>query len=252
MSKNFIKTEVVLDIGSGIYPFNHLNFVPKLQIIVEPYTEYIDILKSNFSNDSSVLIFKSDALKFTELLTDNSVDTTLLIDVIEHLDKSSGMKLIEELIRVTSEQIIIFTPLGFMAQSVSPDKKDRWGLHGGEYQEHLSGWTSDDFSDEFDFYICTNFHQFSDDGELLSDPTGAFFAIYNKKNRLNSNVNYNFEKFFKPTPKDRYIMELSNKIMELSNKIFALERSTSWKITKPIRAIRKFQLKVKHRFYSKT
>jgi len=83
----FIKTDVVLDIGAGIYPFNHINFVPKLQIIIEPFTEYIDILKEVFNNDSYVLIFKADALTVLKMLTENSIDTVFLIDVIEHMIK---------------------------------------------------------------------------------------------------------------------------------------------------------------------
>jgi hypothetical protein len=61
--------------------------VPKLQIIIEPFTEYIDILKEVYNNDSYVLIFKADALTVLKMLTENSIDTVFLIDVIEHMIK---------------------------------------------------------------------------------------------------------------------------------------------------------------------
>jgi len=230
----FIKTDVVLDIGSGIYPFNHINFVPKLQIIIEPYSEYVDVLKEVFIKDSYVLIFKAEALDVLSLLTENSIDSVFAIDVIEHMDKNSGIELITELERVTRSQIIIFTPLGFMPQHVSSDKKDRWGLNGGEFQEHLSGWTPEDFGNKFDFYVCKEFHKFGDDGKELDEVYGAFFAIQNMgNNHTLSNVDGGY---FKPTPKDQLITELQSTIYKMST-------SYSWKITSPLRYFKKFIFK---------
>ena len=230
----FIKTDVVLDIGAGIYPFNHINFVPKLQMIIEPYSEYIDVLKANFDNDSYVLIFKADALTVLKLLAENSVDTVFLIDVIEHMSKETGMELITELNRVTKQQIIIFTPLGFMPQHVNTDKKDRWGLTGGQFQEHLSGWTPEDFSDKFDFYVCKEFHKFEDDGRQLDEIFGAFFAIQNMaKSDVIPRIN---EKYFRSTPKDLLIKEQQNTI-------YRMQTSYSWKITSPFRVLKWYTIK---------
>jgi hypothetical protein len=174
--KNLIKeTEVILDIGPGIYPFNA--FVPKLHILIEPWSEYVEILKSRFTGDHGALIIKNDGLSFTKTLSDNSVDSSILVDVIEHMDKDIGFELIEELERITREQIVIFTPLGFMPQHVSNDKSDRWGLSGGELQQHLSGWTPEDFGLGWNFYICKKFHEFDDDGNPMDKPFGAFYAI---------------------------------------------------------------------------
>ena len=237
----FIKTDVVLDIGSGIYPFNHISFVPKLQIIIEPYSEYVDILKKVFMEDSYVLIFKAEALHVLSLLTENSIDSVFAIDVIEHMDKNSGRELIAELERVTRSQIIIFTPLGFVPQHVSPDKKDRWGLNGGEFQEHLSGWTPEDFGNKFDFYVCKEFHKFGDDGKELDEVHGAFFAIQNMaKNLTLSSAD---ERYFKSTPKDKLITELQSTITELQSTIYKMRTSYSWKITSPLRYFRRFIFK---------
>jgi hypothetical protein len=208
----FTESEVVLDIGCGIYPMNF--YVPKLHIMVEPWKEYVEILKQRYHNDSRVLIFQSNALEFLNTLSDKSVDTVFLLDVIEHLEKEDGVSLIEEIERVASQQIVIFTPLGFMPQHVDSRKLDRWGLSGGDFQEHKSGWLPNDFSDDWMFYVCPEFHKFDDDGIKLPQPFGAFYAVKNLTQlEIQSGKPY-FGNFFKPTAKD---LELNNLTQELNN-----------------------------------
>ena len=62
------ETEVVLDIGPGIYPFNL--FVPRMHILVEPWEEYLEILRSRYENESEILLVKSDAISFIRTLGD--------------------------------------------------------------------------------------------------------------------------------------------------------------------------------------
>ena len=44
-------------------------------------------------------------------IEDNSYDTVLAIDLIEHLDKVSGVRLIKEFKRIAKKRIILLTPL---------------------------------------------------------------------------------------------------------------------------------------------
>jgi hypothetical protein len=171
------ETEVVLDIGCGIVPMNY--FRPKLHLMVEPWQEYSDILAYRHSGDKSVIIIRTGALEALCQLGDNSVDSIFLLDVIEHLEKEEGRKVIIECERVAREQIMIFTPLGFMPQHMESNQADGWGLGGSTVQEHRSGWEPEDFSAAWSFYICKNFHSVDFKGEHLEQIYGAFYAVRN-------------------------------------------------------------------------
>ena len=177
VEKEIIHTDVVLDIGCGIVPMNF--FRPSLHIMVEPYKEYRDILVHRHAKDKSILILNSLADEVLEVFSDNSVDSVFLLDVIEHLDKDVGFRVLKHLERVARQQVVIFTPLGLMPQHAESGDSDGWGLGGVEYQEHLSGWLPEDFGPDWHFYICETFHENDFRGEKLQEPYGAMFAIKN-------------------------------------------------------------------------
>ncbi|OJW50115.1 MAG: hypothetical protein BGO67_01945 [Alphaproteobacteria bacterium 41-28] len=176
--RNVIKeTDVVTDIGCGICPMNY--FRPKLHIMVEPWKEYVDILAYRHFGDKSALILQLGALEALKGFATNSVDSIFMLDVIEHIEKLEGFQIIKECERIARQQIVIFTPLGFMPQTVKEGEKDGWGLSGAGVQEHLSGWVPEDFSVEWSFYICKDFHLFDHQGRAFPVPYGAFYAIRN-------------------------------------------------------------------------
>ena len=129
------QTRIALDIGCGIRPQTYI--VPEVLICVEPYSEYIEILKKTLA-ETSTLILPLNALEALNILPNHSVDSIFMIDVIEHMSKEDGLLVLEQCNRVAREQIIIYTPLGFMPQEVH-GKLDAWGLDGGSWQEHKSG-----------------------------------------------------------------------------------------------------------------
>lgn len=171
------ETDTVLDVGCGIVPMNY--FRPKLHIMVEPWDEYSNILRQRHADDKSVLILKLDALEALIALHDKSIDSVFLLDVIEHLEKEAGMKVVAEIERVARRQAVIFTPLGFMPQHLEADESDAWGLSGGKMQEHKSGWLPEDFGTQWEFHICEKYHLKDFRGEFLDKPYGAFFAVRN-------------------------------------------------------------------------
>ena len=200
-------TEVVLDIGCGIYPINF--FAPKVHIMVEPWKEYVDILKERYKRDSKILVFQANALDVLKTLADKSVDSVFMLDVIEHLEKEDGKILLTEVERVVIEQIVVFTPLGYMPQHIEVDKRDRWGLNGGDFQEHKSGWLPEDFGGDWEYHVCPEFHKYDDDGKELFPAFGAFYAIKNlTPSDLMSQETYARE-FFKPTAKDQELNALT-------------------------------------------
>ena len=175
------ETEIVADLGCGIMPMNY--FRPKLHFLIEPWKEYTDILSHRNSSDKSIIILRMKALEALSGFADNSLDSIFLLDVIEHLDKEEGLQVLAQCERVAREQIIIFTPYGFMQQHINPSEKDGWGLSGHDFQEHRSGWLPSDFSSEWSFYICHEFHHVDHHNIPLEKPFGAFFAIRNFENK---------------------------------------------------------------------
>ncbi|MER2261113.1 MAG: glycosyltransferase [Psychrobacillus sp.] len=68
-------------------------------------------------------------------------DTLLLIDVLEHFDKKDGLRLIDELLRITNKSLIISTPL-------YPAEQGEY--LGNDLETHKSRWNIIDFID-YDF-----------------------------------------------------------------------------------------------------
>lgn len=169
------ETDIVADIGCGIMPMNY--FRPKLHLLIEPWKEYSDIISYRYRDDKSVLVLRCGALEALLALADRSIDSIFMLDVIEHLEKEEGHQVLVECERVVREQIIVFTPLGFMPQHMEAGEKDGWGLSGASVQEHRSGWTPKDFGNEWSFYVSEDFHQVNFKHGSLGECHGAFFAI---------------------------------------------------------------------------
>jgi len=178
VKEKIIESDILLDIGCGIKPQNLI--LPLVHICCEPFPEYIQVLSDkikNLNNCEYVILNVSweDALK---IFPSKSVDSVFLLDVIEHLEKDIALQLLKETEKICRKQIVIFTPLGFLPQEHS-DGLDAWGLHGGEMQEHKSGWMPFDFDKNWDIYLSEIFHDRNNLGEKFEVPFGAFFAIRN-------------------------------------------------------------------------
>jgi hypothetical protein len=178
VSRMVPECDTLLDIGPGIRPCDFIK--AKLHICVEPYKEYIDfytnkVIKGEADPKIYLNMSWQDSLDY---FPDKSVDVITIIDVIEHLPKDEGMMLLLKTQEKCKKAIVIFTPLGFMPQC-HPDGIDAWGLKGGEYQEHKSGWLPSDFSNHFVNLVCEDFHKKDHNGVYFDKPYGAFFAIRN-------------------------------------------------------------------------
>ena len=174
------------DIGVGIVPHEYLKAA--IYVCCEPYKEYVDILAEKISEEKNIIyvIQQKDWFESISELKDNSIDSVYLIDVIEHLPKEEGVRLLRMTEKVVKKQIVIFTPLGFVKQEILDNGKDAWGLNGASYQEHKSGWMPEDFDDTWDIYACTDYHAVNNIGIKLEKPFGAFWAIKNFNNKNNT------------------------------------------------------------------
>ncbi len=157
---------ICVDIGPGLRPQRMLK--PDLMhILVEPYGLYADELAARYPGK---LTINMDGLSFLSHMRDQSVDTIFLLDVIEHLKKEDGTKLLAEVRRVARNQAVIFTPLGFMPFHYT-DMRDEWGdIEHGETQTHRSGWTPDELPG-CTYVISEDYHQWTEKVH------GAFYAI---------------------------------------------------------------------------
>jgi hypothetical protein len=177
-AKRLINAEVILDIGCGIKPQRLI--CPRVHICCEPFEQYLDCLSEAVKRefDRSYVLVKASWSDAVRIFPDKSVDTVFLLDVIEHLEKSEALELLMKTERIARRQIVIFTPLGFMPQR-HLDGKDAWGLEGGLWQEHKSGWLPRDFGDSWEIFAAKDFHSPDSLHKKLDKPYGAIFAIKN-------------------------------------------------------------------------
>jgi predicted SAM-dependent methyltransferase len=172
------QVDVVLDIGCGIMPQRYIR--PLVHICCEPFVQYVDHLMDKVKNeyDRNYVVIHANWAEAVKLFPPKSVDTVILVDVIEHLEKEEALRLLKETEKLVRRQLAIFTPIGFLPQS-HPDGKDAWGLDGGQWQEHKSGWQPDDFDVNWDVYASKVFHTSDNLGREFETPFGALWAIKN-------------------------------------------------------------------------
>ena len=151
-------SEFVLDVGAGIRPQTFIK--AKRHECVEPHREYADWLR-----DNGYCVWESTAIDVLPQM--HELDTVVMLDVIEHMEKDEGLEVIR-LCKEKAKQVIIFTPLGFCKQSYEDGEKDAWGMNGMKWQTHRSGWKPSEFQG-WTTYCDESFHR---------DRGGAFFAIW--------------------------------------------------------------------------
>jgi len=130
LCKNTDKTSTILDIGCG---YNSLIQYcdSKYSIGIDNFIDYIN--KSKNKKIHNEYIQKDiTQLDFPE----KSVDIAYCSEVIEHLSKDDGKKLIKNMEKWARKKVIITTTNGFVEQDE---------YHDNPYQKHLSGWDYKEF-----------------------------------------------------------------------------------------------------------
>lgn len=118
----------VLDVGCGeTSPIK--NFSKRLYAVgVDVYKPMIIKSKKNKIHNKYYVM---DVMKIDKKFKNNSFDCVLASDLIEHLDKKSGLELIKKMTNIARKKVIIFTPNGFLEQGAR---------EGNIFQVHKSGW----------------------------------------------------------------------------------------------------------------
>lgn len=175
-----IETQAVLDIGTGIRPQTF--FRPRVHICVEPHLPYLERLRHDVGDDPRYILLNCTWEVAMKLLLPKSVDTVFALDFVEHLEKSDGFAFLQEAERVARRQMVVYTPLGFYPQTYEdPKKPDRWGMEGGFWQAHRSGWHVEDFGESWDMVCCRAYHFVDENDQPLEKPFGAIWAFRNLK-----------------------------------------------------------------------
>lgn len=169
--------EVVLDLGPGICPQPFIKN-PYVHICVEAHRPYIERVKRESKDDPKFVFINSPWDKVMGMFPDKSVDTVFALDFIEHLEKEDGLLMLQEAQRVARRQVVVYTPNGFFPQAHN-DEHDRWGMDGGYWQTHRSGWQMGDFGGGWEFVICDDYITLDEHNEPMEEPMGALWAIRN-------------------------------------------------------------------------
>ena len=123
----------LLDVGCGSYsPVQSFN--KKIHTVgVDTFEPSIIESKQKGIHNEYVL---SNVLDIDKHFQPKSFDVVIACDLIEHLKKEDGYKLMEKMEQIAKHKVIIFTPNGFLEQG------DRFK---NPWQIHLSGWEASEF-----------------------------------------------------------------------------------------------------------
>jgi len=125
------RSESILDVGCGKgEPMKFINRHRKFHTMgVDIFEPYIEACKEQQIHDEYLLCNIQD-LPFA----DKSFDIVLCMEVLEHLEKDDGEKLLKDMERIARRQVILTTPVGFSEQ-------DEFLLsENNPFQVHKSGW----------------------------------------------------------------------------------------------------------------
>lgn len=130
MRKALEDCRTCLDIGcGGDSPVRHLKFA--YSVGVDGYEPLLQQARAHRTHDEFV---SCNATDLESRFSPKQFDCCVALDLIEHLSKESGLKLIKDMERIASKKILLFTPNGFLPQK----------SHEGDLQKHLSGWTAEE------------------------------------------------------------------------------------------------------------
>ncbi len=123
----------VLDVGCG-------SNSPLGKIRKHFRSEGVDIYRKSIIDSKKKKIHDTykicDIKQISRIYKKKSFDGVVLLDVIEHIEKEAGRKLLQDLFAIARKKVIILTTNGFI--DLHSDRKDI-------YMRHKSGWTKDDF-----------------------------------------------------------------------------------------------------------
>lgn len=133
--------QTLLDVGCGASsPIQKFSHGLRHAVGVDCFLEALAKSQSLGIHHQYVL---ADVLSLDEHFAPRSFDCVVALDLIEHLPKADGYRLIAMMERIAAKKIIVFTPNGFLPQGAGD---------GNPNQVHVSGWTADEMQ-KLDFRV---------------------------------------------------------------------------------------------------
>lgn len=122
------ESKSLLDVGCG--KDSPIQYFPK-----GIYCVGVDAYKPSIQKSKEKKIHNEyhniDVLEIGNEFKCRSYDCVIALDLIEHLEKKDGLKLIEMMEKIAREKVVIFTPKGFLPQKEHDNNP---------WQVHKSGW----------------------------------------------------------------------------------------------------------------
>jgi len=130
LKKELLECEKVLDLGCGKNsPIQYCDV--KYSVGADMFYPYIkESRKKRIHNKYIIANIRKINFKY------KFFDAVLLLDVLEHLPKKDGIKLLQKVEYFCKKKIIVYTPNGFLKQEE---------YDGNPFQKHVSGWYVEDF-----------------------------------------------------------------------------------------------------------
>jgi SAM-dependent methyltransferase len=125
--RSLVGCEHVLDVGCGKAPTMKLLGVTH-STGIEGYRPDFEEAQRHQMHEQMVC---GDIRNLSRYFAPNQFDACVALDVIEHLTKDDGLKLMKEMEGIAKKRVIFFTPSGFLPQRHATDD---------DLQAHLSGW----------------------------------------------------------------------------------------------------------------
>jgi SAM-dependent methyltransferase len=118
----------ILDVGCGsASPVSLMRGRARL-VGVDAYDGSIKTAREQKTHDE---LHTHDVLKLSDLFSDKSFDCVAALDLIEHLEKADGLRLLDYMERTARKRVVVFTPNGFLPQGE---------YDNNPWQVHKSGW----------------------------------------------------------------------------------------------------------------
>ena len=127
LRESLLGCDSVLDVGCGVSA--------KLREVDAPNTTGFEGYAPDFAEakrrNTHDQLVQGDARELARFFKPRQFDACVALDVIEHLTKEDGLKLLQDMEKIARKRVVIFTPKGFLPQRHAAND---------DLQVHLSGW----------------------------------------------------------------------------------------------------------------
>ncbi len=174
LQKELKNCTTVLDLGCGpSSPLKNIKNI-KYSLGVEIFKPYLDLSKKNKIHNKYL---QKNILNLD--FSENNFDAVILIEVLEHLSKKNGKKILKLADKWAKKKVILTTPNGYFQMGQ---------VDNNPYEEHLSGWTIKELKDR---------------GYKVNGVSGLKI-FYNQKNQVTSLIKSNPYQNIKYRPKSLF------------------------------------------------